>query len=171
MPVLTPLIERGRTDLSALGTLSVANTARKSGSGDFTLRVAGDKIEARRITGDTSLDNFREALQSAHLPLRIPPSAPVEIPLRGTLSCKSDDDHCHFALLTSDAAVDLARKEASGESAAPTAAADPHLYDNPGLGIRISLPDEWQMVRDEPGSFSRPHNVIFGKPGSLARAY
>ena len=36
------------------------------------------------------------------------------------------------------------------------------------MGMRISLPDEWKMVKEEPGSFSRPHNAMFNKTGSMA---
>jgi len=165
------LIERGRTDLSALGTISIPNTSKKSGSGDFALRVIGDKqIEVRRITGDASLDKFGDALKSAHLPLQIPEGVAVEIPLRGTLTCKSEEAQCQFALLNSETAVDLARKAASTDNAVPekTVATDPHFYDNPGLGMRIFLPDGWQLAKEEPGSFSLPYNVTFGKPGSAA---
>jgi len=72
-------------------------------------------------------------------------------------------------VLSSDVAVDLARAEAAANvQVAENKSADPHIYDNPTMGMRISLPDEWKIVREEPGSFSQPHNVMFGKPGSLA---
>lgn len=171
-PDVNKLIARGRTDLSALGTISIPNPSKKqSGSADFTIRLAADKhMEVRRISGDASLDSFSDVLKSTKLPLHIPPAAAVEIPLRGTLTCTSGDEQCHFALLTAEAAVDLARKEISTHSAATAeaAATDPHLYNNPSLGISISLPDGWQLMKEEPGSFSSPHAVTFGKPGSAA---
>jgi hypothetical protein len=35
--------------------------------------------------------------------------------------------------------------------------------------MRISLPDDWKVMKEEPGSFSLPaHSVIFNKPGSTA---
>jgi TonB family protein len=165
------LIARGRTDLAAMAVISIPNRAKSSGSADFTLRVAADKpLQVRQISGDASLAKFEGALQSVHFPVRIPEGAAVEIPLRGTLSCQPSESQCPFTLLTSETAVDLARKEAAidSPSAADASAADPHIYDSPSMGMRISLPDEWKMVKEEPGSFSRPHNALFSKTGSMA---
>jgi hypothetical protein len=55
-------------------------------------------------------------------------------------------------------------------SATPATSAthDPHVYDDPAVGMRVFLPDEWTMIREDKGSFSHPRNIMFGKSGSLA---
>jgi TonB family protein len=163
-------VERGRTDLQQLRLISIPNAAKAKGEGDFLLRFTSDrKIEAKRISGDASLDPFVQILQTAELPVPIPRNVRVEIPQRGTITCKSGSEPCRFAIFASDAAVDLARIEAGTTvQVADNKFTDPHIYDSPTLGMRISLPDEWKVVREEPGSFSRPHNVMFGKPGAPA---
>jgi TonB family protein len=169
-PNVDAAVERGRTDLQQLRVISIPNPAKATGEGDFLLRVTSDKrIEAKRISGDSSLDPFTKSLQTAGILAPIPNNVNVEIPLRGTLTCKSEADPCRLAILTSDAAVDIARAEAaSNVQVAESKSPDPHIYDSPAMGMRINLPDEWKVVREEPGSFSRPHNVMFGKPGSPA---
>ncbi len=167
------LIGRGRTDLEAMTAISVPNGTKSSGSADFTLRIASAEtplLQVRQISGDASLGKFVDPLQSVRLPLRIPEGAAVEIPLRGTLTCQPSEVQCRFALLSSEAAFDLASKEVAIDtpSVAETPGADPHIYGNPAIGMRISLPDEWKLVKEDPGSFSRPHNVTFGKAGSVA---
>jgi hypothetical protein len=85
------------------------------------------------------------------------------------LTCHSEEAQCRFAFLSPDDAVNLARNKMAtlaNSTAVTSAVRDPHLYDDPALGMRISLPDEWKLVRIEPGSFSRPRNAMFGKPGS-----
>lgn len=169
---LDNLIGRGRTDLDAMSVISVPNGAKTSGSADFVLRLASPDtpLQVRQISGDASLGRFAEPLRAVRLPLRIPEGAGVEIPLRGTLSCQPSEGQCRFALLNSEAAFDLAGKESAidSPSAADMPAADPHVYENPAMGMHISLPDEWKMVKEEPGSFSRPHNAMFNKTGSMA---
>jgi len=165
------LIEQGRTDLAGMATFSIHNAAKTKGSGEFAVKVAatGKPLQAHELSGDVALGKVADSLQAAQLPFRIPESAAVEIPLRGTLTCKAEEDQCRFVLLNSEAAFDLASQESAQDSASTeTASADPHIYNNPVIGIRISLPDEWKLIKEEPGSFSRPHNAMFGKPGSVA---
>jgi hypothetical protein len=45
---------------------------------------------------------------------------------------------------------------------------DPHVYKNSSMGIELALPDGWQLVADQPGNFSRPHNVLLKKADTLA---
>lgn len=165
------LINRGRTDLAAKTAVSIANVGKSSGSADFAFRLAGGEKpqQIRQISGDASLAKFADSLQLASIPIRIPQGAAVEIPFRGTLTCHSDENECHLALLSSEAAVDVARKEAASDTTAlaDTSVADPHSYNNPAMGMRISLADEWKLLKEERGSFSRPYNVMFNKPGSL----
>jgi TonB family protein len=170
-PNVDRLLARGRTDLASMGEVLISNASKINGTGDFALSVrSGEKpLQVRKISGDASLSTFTEALRSARIPIEIPQIAGVEIPLRGTLTCRSDEPQCHFALLTAEAAVEVAKKEAAIDSPAlaETPAVDPHVYNNLEIGMRVSLPDEWKMIKDDPGSFSRPHNVMFGKPGGL----
>lgn len=169
-PNVDAAVERGRTDLGELRVIPIPNPSKAAGQGDFLLRIASDKkIEAKRISGDAALDLFTQSLLTANLPVPIPRNVNVEIPLRGTLTCKSGAEPCRLAIFTSDAAVDLARTEAATDvKVAENRSSDPHVYDSPSLGMRIRLPDEWILTKEEPGSFSRPHNVMFGKPGSVA---
>lgn len=161
-------VERGRTDLQEIRAISVSNSPKVSGQGDFLLHVRQDKIEAKRISGDSSLEPFAKLLPTAGILPPIPHNVDVEIPLRGTLTCKSGDAVCHFAIFSADVAVNIARKEAAEAVQIPNKSGDPHVYDNPSMGMRINLPDEWKLVNEDRGSFSRPHNVMFGKPGSAA---
>jgi len=169
---LPSLIGRGRTDLEAMTAISIPNTDKSNGSADFTLRIAaGEKaLQVRQISGNASWQKAADALQSTRLPLRIPDAAAVEIPLRGTLTCKADEVQCRFSFLSSEGAVDLARNEAAIDtsSTTETAAVDPHIYNDPAMGMRISLPDEWRLVKKVPGTFSQPHSAVFGKPGTTA---
>jgi TonB family protein len=165
------LIERGGADLTAASEVLIPNPSKISGTAEFSLRLSDPEklLETRQLSGDKSLSTLAASLQASQLPIKIPGSASVEIPLRGTLHCESRQP-CRLSLLTSEAAVDLARKEEAPAltSATADAATDPHIYDSPSMGIHLSLPDEWKMIKDEPGTFSRPHNVMFNKPGSVA---
>ena len=170
-PEVEKRVAQGKTELAELSTISVANPSKIKGRGDFTILVSGDAhIEARRISGDATLDPFVRTLQTIPPPIQLPQDANAEVPLRGTLTCKSDESQCSLTLLASDAAVDLARKEMAANVAplAEKLGSDPHIYDSAAMGMRITLPDEWIVIKEEPGSFSRPHSVTFGKPGSLA---
>lgn len=171
-PHVDSLIERGRADLAAMRWLSVPNACKCSGSAAFALLIGGREkaVRLRKISGDAPLDKAVNSLQAIPIPFKIPAGTDIEIPLRGTLNCKSSDDQCRFALLDSEAAVDVARNESAPDTAqlAEGQVPDPHVYDSPAIGIRFSLADEWKLVKEEAGSFSRPHAAVFGKPGSLA---
>jgi len=163
-------VEHASVDLEQVRTIAVSNASKVTGQGDFLLRITNHKkIEVKRISGDASLDPFTRSLQSASLPVPIPHNVDVEIPLRGTLTCKSAAEPCRLAIFSPDAAVDMARIEAgTAVQMADYKSTDPHVYDSPGLGMRINLADEWKVSSEDRGSFSRPHNVMFNKPGSLA---
>jgi tetratricopeptide (TPR) repeat protein len=107
------LIARGHADLEALASVTVENPAKRTGSGDFIMEVVGDKtIDVRQISGDSSLTPFSEALRKSPLPVKIPEESGVEILRRGTLSCKLEAGECHFLLLGTEDAADLATQEA-----------------------------------------------------------
>jgi hypothetical protein len=150
----------------------VPNEGAVSASGDFAVRLsaAGKAMEFRQLNGDKALAKFADSLRAAKLPVSIPESSNVELPLRATLTCHSEEAECRFAFLSPEDAVNVARNEMAlaNSTAITSAGRDPHVYDDPALGIRISLPDEWKLVKVEPGSFSRPRNAMFGKPGSAA---
>lgn len=163
-------IAQARKDLSAKSVMFIPNEGAVNGSADFAIKLAasGKAIEFRELNGDQTLAKFKEPLQAAKLPVSIPESSAVELPLRGTLTCHPEEAQCRFAFLNPEEAVNLARTELALASTTPATAHDPHIYENAAMGMRISLPDEWRMIRDDPGTFSRPRNVMFGKPGSLA---
>jgi hypothetical protein len=169
---VSSLIERGRTDLARMNSFPIPNSVKADGSADFSLRLGpGQKLlQVRKLSGDASLEKFLEVVQAGPLPIRIPESASVEIPLRATVTCKSPESQCTLRVLNAEAASDLARGEAVDDQAATadTSAPDPHLYNNLALGMRVSLPDDWKLYNEDRGSFSRPHTVIFNKPGSAA---
>ena len=63
----------------------------------------------------------------------------------------------------------MVRTEMAAVSATPAPSMrDPHTYDSPAMGMRISLPDDWKLMREEPGSFSQPRSAMFGKSGTAA---
>ena len=152
--------------------MSVANEGALNASGDFAVRLsaAGKPTEFHQLNGDKTLAKFGDSLQATKLPISLPDSSGVEVPLRGTLTCHSEEARCRFAFLTPEEAVNVTRNEIAMASATPATGAtrDPHVYDDPAMGMRIFLPDNWKLVKVEPGSFSHPRNAMFGKSGSLA---
>lgn len=166
------LLEAAHSGLNAARQASVPNVAKAKGTADFTVTTIapGQSTQVRQISGDSSFAAFASALQSAAPSLSFPPASDLEIPRRGTLTCSSETLPCSMILLSADDAVDLSRRESAADTAtlAQNPAADPHTYNNPALGMKVSLPDEWQLMHEEPGSFSHPRNAILGKPGALA---
>lgn len=167
------LLDRSRADLVAARQVSVPNVSKISGSAEFTLNIVSDgkTSQVRQISGDSSFGTFSAALKSASLTMRFPPGSTVEIPRRGTLTCTAAGSQCHFLLLTSLDALDLSRKQKEADTSPALArepGGDPHIYNNPAIGIRISLPDAWQLIREEPGTFTSPHSAMLGKSGAAA---
>ena len=165
-------IKQGAADLNGRSVVSVVNEGSVSGSADFVVRVsaAGKPAEFHQLNGDKALAKFAESLQATKLPVFVPESSGMEVPLRGTLTCHSEEAQCRFAFMSPEEAVNLARSEMALASTTPAASTthDPHVYDDPAMGMRIFLPDEWRLVRVEPGSFSRPRNAMFSRSGSTA---
>jgi TonB family protein len=165
------MIAEGRKNLSGKNVLSLANEGALSASGDFAIRLAapGKAAQLQQLNGDKTLAKLAESLLTTSLPVTVPESSGVQVPVRGTLTCHSEETHCRFAFMSPEEAVNVTRNELAMASPFPATSAsrDPHLYDDPAMGIRISLPDEWKLVNLEPGSFSRPRNAMFGKPGAL----
>lgn len=163
-------IEHARAGLTAMGVMSVPNT-EISAAGDFTVLLsAAEKLpQVRQVSGDAALAKFVESLRATKFPVHIPESAGVEIPLCGTLTCHSEEPQCRFALLSPEEAVNVVRTEMAATTTTPAfGARDLHVYDNPAMGVRVPLPEEWRLIREEPGSFSQPRNAMFMKSGSMA---
>ena len=164
-------IKEARTEFSARKALKLENTAKQSGKADFAVTLSQGKLpEVRQLSGSPSLVNLTTALASAILPLTLPSDADIEITRRATVTCSDANTACEFLLLSAGDALELARRENASDAASSvqTSFPDRHTYDNPAIGIKVSLPDDWQLVSEERGSFSRPHNAILGKPGTLA---
>jgi TonB family protein len=107
------LIEQGHAALEALSSVTVENPTKSTGSGDFIMKVVGGKIrEVRQVAGDASFAPFSEALLKSPLALHVPEESKVEILRRGTLSCRVEASDCHFILLGTEEAVELATQEA-----------------------------------------------------------
>jgi len=107
------LIKHAHADLEALGSVTVENLTKRTGSADFNMKVVGEKIEdIRQASGDASFAPFSQALRSAQLALQVPEKSGLEILRRGTLSCKVEAGECHFTLLGTEEAFDLATQEA-----------------------------------------------------------
>lgn len=165
------LVDRARTDIVAMHQVSIPNAKKTTGSADFTLNAIppGKASQVRQVSGDSSFASFANILQSATLPMQFPDASAIEIPRRGTLICTGDESQCQFQLLSADDAIDLSRKESANDTAALTAnPIDPHTYNNPAIGIKVSLPDDWQLVHEERGSYSHPRSAMLGKPGTVA---
>jgi len=166
------MIEAARADLQAMRTITVSRAASATGSADFTLKfdASGKPVAAHQVAGDAAFNNFAAALQAANFSPQIPSGSKLEIPRRGILTCPSGKSDCSFLLLPAEDAVDLARRESAADAPALAQgpAADPHVYNNPTLGMRVSLPDQWQLISEQPGSYSKPHSAILGKPGAVA---
>lgn len=166
------LIKQARIDLNEKSVVLIPNAPKVSASANFALQLSapGKSPEVRQLDGDKVLEKFSALIRDSKLPVSIPESSTVELPLRATLTCHSEEAQCRFAFLSPEEAVNVTRNEMAlaSTTSLTSASQDPHVYDDPALGMRISLPDEWKLVRVEPGSFSRPRNAMFGKPGSAA---
>jgi TonB family protein len=111
------LIQRGKADMEDARAIVIENSQQAVGTADFLMKVgAGGVSETRQVSGDAKLAIFSGALQKAKLPVQIPEAAALEIPRRGTLRCRSGESQCHFLLLRSEEALDLAMKEALAEN-------------------------------------------------------
>ncbi|HUO15904.1 MAG TPA: hypothetical protein VMX38_13035, partial [Verrucomicrobiae bacterium] len=162
-------IAHARADLRSRNTMYIPNKDSVETNADFSvLASSGKALEFHPITAGDKTTKFIVALESAKSPIVLFASAGVEIPLRGALTCHSEDPQCRFQFLNPEDALNLARTELAAASATPALTQDPHIYENPAMGMRVSLPDEWRLIREEPGSFSRPHNAVFGKSGTTA---
>jgi len=164
-------IEKARTEFSARNPLQLENSAKQSGNADFAVNLSqGKPPQVRQVSGSPSLSPFSAVLASTTLPFTFPAVTDIEITRRGTVTCPDENSACQFVFLSANDAIDLSRRENASDAAslAQTSLPDRHTYDNPAIGIKVSLPDEWQVVSEERGSFSRPHNAILGKPGTLA---
>ena len=159
-------IAQGRADLNGKNVTSVANEGALNASGDFVVRLsaAGKPTEFHQLNGDKTLAKFSDSLRATKLPISLPESSGVEVPLRGTLTCHSEEARCRFAFLTPEEAVNVTRDEIALASATPATSAtrDPHVYDDPAMGMRIFLPDDWKLVKVEPGQ--RPIGCGFIMP-------
>jgi TonB family protein len=165
-------ISHARADLSGRNVVLVANQGALSASADFAVKLSleGKATDVFQVGGDQSLSKTGDSLRAARFPITLSESLGVELPLRGTLTCHSEEAQCRFALMSPEEAVSVMRNELA-EANSPsvtTRTRDPHLYDDPALGMRISLLDDWELIKLEPGSFSSPRNAMFGKPRSLA---
>jgi TonB family protein len=162
------IMAQGHADLQAMMLLALSNPAHRTGTADFVLNTSGKRISgAHRVSGDTLFEAFSTSLQSAKL-LFAAPEGSLTIVRRGTLSCATADK-CTLTLLNAREAFDIAAKEASASTPGlVSTTADPHIYDSASMGMRLALLDGWSLVKDEPGSYSRPHNVMFGKQGTMA---
>jgi len=169
---VTKLVDRARVELLAAREVAVPNTTKAGGSADFTLSViAGGKAsQAHKVSGEATFAPFAEALPSINMPVKFPVGVTVELPRRGTLTCSGNEPNCQLVLLTADDAFDIARKQTTTDASTLAGGApdEPHTYNNPALGIKVSLPEQWQLLREEPGSFTRPHTAMLGKPGAIA---
>lgn len=164
-------IEEARAELSMRSVVNIENVAKQSGSADFVLIVAqGKSPQVRQVSGNQSLATFSTVVTSVTPPFSFPANTDIEITRRGTVNCSDANSACRFVLLSAQDALDLARRENASDVAKliQSSLPDQHTYDNPAIGIKVSLPDEWQLISEERGSFSRPHNAILGKPGTLA---
>ena len=166
------LIDHAHADLVTRRSVPVANPTKSVGTAEFVMAVAPpNKVtEVRQISGSESLKPFAEALKTTQVPMELPSASEIEVPRRGTLTCSADHESCQFFLLGSDEAVELARKEAASDTIAslPSATIDPHSYQNSSIGVKVALPDEWKLVKEEPGSPGHPWNAILGKTGTVA---
>jgi len=107
------LAEQGRAALEALSSETFENPAKQGGSGDFIMKVAGAKImEVRQVSGNAALAPFSEVLRKTTLPVSLPDESGLQISRRGTLSCQKGADECHFKLLNTEEAAELATQEA-----------------------------------------------------------
>jgi superkiller protein 3 len=110
---VTALVEQGRAALDALNLVTVENPTKQAGSADFLMNVSGSRIlEVRQAAGDPSFAQFSGLLQKLPLPVLVPEENGLQILRRGNLTCRHEEGTCHFGLLTTEEAIDLATKEA-----------------------------------------------------------
>src|SRR5579864_4087378 len=78
-------IVKGRADLSGRSTVSVVNEGALSASADFAVKLwpVGKPAEFHQLNGDKTLGKVADLLLAAKLPITLPESPGVEVPLRG----------------------------------------------------------------------------------------
>ena len=112
------LVKRGRGDLDDMRSFAISNEGKRVGSGDFMLKMEGDKtVEVRQISGDASFAGFSEALRKVPLPPKFPEKTGVEIVRRGTLTCSAQEQGCRLTLLRAEEAYEVALQEANSAPA------------------------------------------------------
>ncbi len=166
------LIEKGKSDLTAMRTVAVAKTAKASGTADFAILISppGKVSDVRQLNGDNGLKPMTDALRLAQINLQLPAPQSASIVRRGTLTCVANQAQCKFVTLTASEAFDAARNEQAGppSAIAKTSPPDPHVYDNPAMQVRISFPDGWRLVSEKPASYTQPAIALFNKVGTMA---
>jgi tetratricopeptide (TPR) repeat protein len=112
-------VKQARVDLSSRSVMLVPNEGALSASGDFAVRLSAvaKAMEFRQLNGDKALARFADSLQAAKLPVSIPESSNVELPLRATLTCHSEQAQCRFAFFSPEDAANLARNEMANSTA------------------------------------------------------
>ena len=170
-PHIDSLIDQARADLSKMNTVQIVNKPASAGAAEFQVLVGAPNniVAAEMIAGEKTLGTLAPALSSALLSMPLPPGTELKIPRRGSLQCEAAESSCRFILVTGREAVRLASREAAVDSVAlrKDAPAEPHRYDSPFLGMRFSLADQWNLVHEERGTFTKPANALFGKEGAM----
>jgi tetratricopeptide (TPR) repeat protein len=108
----TALIQRGRTDLEDMRSFPIPNENRRTGSGDFLLKMEDNRtIEVRQISGDPLLAGLSGRLQSLLLPPEFAEKTGIEIVRRATLNCPAQDAECHLTLLSAEESYEITLQE------------------------------------------------------------
>ncbi len=170
---LSKLIEGGKSDLTATRTVEIKNQEKIGGSADFAILIAppGKISDVSQLNGDGALKPMVDAVrQDARVSLQLPSTASSSVVRRGRLNCVADQSQCKLVILTAREALEVSRDEQSGApvSVAKISLPDPHAYDNPAMGVRISFPDGWRLVSEKPASYSQPALAMFNKVGTMA---
>jgi hypothetical protein len=108
---MTSVLAKGKEDLKKLQTITVSNTAKLSGDGDFLIAETSSKItQAQQVSGDDPLQILTAPLQTASVHLDLPDGKDLVFVRRGTMHCEATAETCDFVMISPLEALKRASK-------------------------------------------------------------
>lgn len=139
--------------------LLAMNQLDAGASADFAVKLsAGKAPEFHQLNEDKTLAKVAELLPAAQPPVTVPESSGVQVPLRGTLTCHSEESLCRFVFMSSEEAVNLARNEMAMASSTPNHQLDPQSsrVRRPGHGNADFSAGRMEIDSDRTGILQPP---------------
>jgi TonB family protein len=108
---MSSVLAQGKEDLKKLQTITVSNTAKLSGDGDFLIAETSSKVtQARKVSGDDHLHIMTAPLQTTSVHLELPDGKDLVFARRGTMHCEAAAAMCDFVMMSPVEALKRASK-------------------------------------------------------------